>query len=376
MLSLRDKLKAAGSVTKKAPVRRSSDCLTRETRVPLERFTLPERLSGESLSLMQGREIPSCSRNEVCFLDTETTGLSHGAGTVAFLVGVGSFDGECFTVRQYLMRDYDEEIFLLQAVEKHLRGCSVLCSFNGATFDLPLLESRFVMNRMPLAPLRKPHIDLLPTARRVWKLRLRGCRLGALEEAVLGMTRQGDLPGALVPKRYFDFLKSKDMALLEDILRHNAQDIISLAHILNKLLEAHECPLSVQCPEDVYSLGRVFEKRGRAEKARMCYRAADQGKLSALCRTHLAESYRREGSSEDAERVYLAMISARQGGAAPYIALAKICEHKRGDLPAAIEYTQRAIQLSCDDPAADMSPLQKRLERLLEKARRKRDGNH
>ena len=374
MLSLRDKLKAAGAAPKKAPVQRSTDCLTRVTRVPAERFSLPERLSGESLSLMQGKEIPSCARDEICFLDTETTGLSHGAGTVAFLVGVGFFDGDGFTVRQYLMRDYDEESFVLRAVDEHLREHRVICSFNGATFDLPLLESRFTMNRMNGETLRKPHIDLLPTARRVWKLRLKGCRLGALEEAVLGMERQDDLPGAQVPQRYFDFLKSGDMTLLEDILRHNAQDIISLAHLMHKLLEAHECPLLTSAPEDLYSLGRVFEKRGKAEKARMCYRAADRGKMSALCRTHLAESYRREGSSEDAERVYLAMISARQGGAAPYIALAKLCEHKKGDLNAAIEYTQRAIRSSCDDPSADMKPLQKRLERLLEKARRKQNG--
>ena len=374
MLSLRDKLKAVGSAPKKAPVQRSESCYVRETRVPLAQFSLPERLSGESLSLMQGKAIPSCAREEVCFLDTETTGLSHGAGTVAFLVGVGFFDGNGFTVRQYLMRDYDEEGYVLRAVEEHLRDRQVICSFNGATFDLPLLESRFTMNRMNVKTLAKPHIDLLPTARRVWRLRLRGCRLGALEEAVLGMERQDDLPGALVPKRYFDFLKTKDMALLDDILRHNAQDVITLAHLLHKLLEAHECPLLSPAPEDIYSLGRVFEKRGKAEKARMCYRAADRGTMSALSRTRLAESYRREGSGEEAERVYLAMISARQGGASPYIALAKLCEHKKGDLNAAIEYTQKAIRLSCDDPLADMKPLQKRLERLLEKARRKQNG--
>ena len=370
MLSLRDKLKAANAAPKKPARPKASGCMLRETRVPLCEFSLPERLSGESLTLMQGRDIPDCAREEICFLDTETTGLSHGAGTVAFLVGVGRFEDDGFTVRQYLMRDYDEEAFVLEAVDRQILDCRVLCSFNGATFDLPLLESRFTMNRMDASPLRKPHVDLLPVARRVWKLRLRGCRLGALEESILGMARQDDLPGALVPQRYFAYLKSRDMAMLDDILRHNAQDIISLAHLMQKLLEAHECPLLAQAPEDIYSLGRVFEKRGKAEKARLCYRAADQGRLSALSRERLAESYRRAGGSEEAAKIYEIMIAAHQGGAAPYIALAKLCEHKRGDLRGAIEYTQKAIRITGEDETADMKPLQKRLERLLSKARR------
>ena len=372
MLSLRDKLKATAAPKPAAPKKAApQDCMIQEVRTPLSQFALPEEISGASLEMMQGKPFPDCRREEICFLDTETTGLSHGAGTVAFLVGVGFFDAEGFTVRQYLMRDYDEEMFLLSHVAEDIRKSTLLCTFNGATFDLPLLENRFIMNRMREEYCARPHVDLLPTSRRVWKLRLKKCNLTSLEEAVLGMQRVDDLPGALVPERYFSFLKTKDFSLLTDILEHNAQDIISLAHILDRLMRLHDMPLLAQEPEDVFSLGKIYEKRGRHEGARMCYRAADQGSVSILARGRMAESYRREGDYEAAAQVYARMISDRQGGAVPLVAMAKIMEHKKRDIPAAIEYTRKAIILAADQENADMVALQKRYQRLLSKARRK-----
>ena len=372
MLSLRDKLKATASAKPASPLKPApEDCMIKEIRVPEEQFTLPERISGASLQLMQGTEYADFHREDICFLDTETTGLSHGAGTVAFLVGVGWFDENGFTVRQYLMRDYDEEIFLLSHVAKEINRSKVLCTFNGATFDLPLLDVRFTMQRMRNACLPRPHVDLLPISRRVWKLRLKKCNLTSLEEAVLGMERQDDLPGALVPERYFSFLKTRDFSLLTDILDHNAQDIISLAHILDKLIRLHDRPLLADAPEDLFSLGRVYERRGKTEKARMCYRAADQGSVSVLARGRMAESFRREGNWDAAADMYIRMAQDRQGGPGPLIALAKICEHKKKDIPAALEYTRKAIILTADQPNADMAALQKRYERLMQKARRK-----
>ena len=371
MLSLRDKLKAAGApkpAAQKKPL--PVDCMMRETRTPLDCFTLPQAVSGASLEMVQGQPYPDCRREEICFLDTETTGLSHGAGTVAFLVGVGFFDETDFVVRQYLMRDYDEEAALLSRVAEEAAKRRILCTFNGAAFDLPLLETRFTMQRMREMYAVKPHVDLLPASRRVWKLRLKRCNLTALEEAVLGVRRQDDLPGALVPERYFNFLKTGDFSLLEDVLTHNAQDIVSLAHILDRLIRLHDTPLLANAPEDLFSLGWVYEKRGRAEGARMCYRAADKGSMSILARGRMAETYRREGNYTEAANIYRRMAADRQGGAAPLIALAKICEHRTKDIPAAVEYTRRAIILAADQPDSDMAALQKRYERLMKKARR------
>ena len=182
-------------------------------------------LSGACLEMMQGLPYEDVRREEICFLDTETTGLSHGAGTVAFLVGVGYFEEDAFVVRQYLMRDYDEEAFVLSRVSEDMQRSKLLCTFNGQTFDLPLLEVRYTMQRMREQYVHRPHVDLLPASRRVWKLRLRRCNLTALEEAVLGIAREDDLAGALVPERYFSFLKTKDFSLLEDILDHNRQGL-------------------------------------------------------------------------------------------------------------------------------------------------------
>jgi len=371
MLSLRDKLRATAAPRPQNPKPAPKDCLIKETFTPLSAFSLPEEISGACLEIMQGQAYPDFRREDFCFLDTETTGLSHGAGTVAFLVGVGFFDDKGFTVRQYLMRDYDEEAFLLSHVAEEMAGRRVLCTFNGATFDLPLLEARFTMQRMRALFPQRPHVDLLPASRRVWKLRLKKCNLTSLEEAVLGLQREDDLPGALVPERYFNFLKTRDFSLLTDILDHNTQDIISLAHILDRLLRLHDTPLLAEAPEDLFSLGRVYEKRGRADGARMCYRAADKGSVSLLARGRMAETYRREGNWEAAAQVYRRMAKDRQGGIGPLIALAKIAEHRQKDYPAAIELTRKAIILAADQPDSDMAALQKRYQRLLMKARRK-----
>ena len=371
MASLRDKLRATAPKADKLIKPVAQDCYVKECRYPMNAFKLEEQLSGSLLSLMQGKEYGDFSREDICFLDTETTGLSHGAGTVAFLVGVGFFEENAFVVRQYLMRDYDEEAFVLKRTAEDIQKCKVLCTFNGATFDIPLLDVRFTMQRMrDLLPAR-PHLDLLPTARRVWKLRLKKCNLGALEQAVLGMERVDDLPGAMVPERYFSFLKTKDFSLLEDILEHNEQDIVSLAHILHRLLTLHELPLSAPAAEDIFCLGRIYEKRGKMEGARMCYRAADKGAVSAMARARMAETFRREGDFEEAARVYERMIASRQGGTGPLIAMAKICEHRKRDILKAIEYTRKAIILAADNCRDDeMAALQKRYQRLLCKARR------
>ena len=373
MLSLRDKLRATQTAPRRpAPVcAAAQDCYVRETR-----FDLPEgtRLPDGMLSLMQGDPaIPHHVNPErLLFLDTETTGLSHGAGTVAFLVGVGEIENGELIVRQYLMRDYDEEPFVLRRVQQDLSACQALVTFNGRSFDMPLLQTRFVMQRMPFDSDRIPHADLLHTARRVWKLRLKRCNLGTLEELIFHEPREDDLPGAEVPQRYFDYLKQHDFALLEDILKHNAQDIASLARLLFRLCRLHENPLSAEHLQDIYSLGRVYEKRGRQETARMCYRAADAGSMSALSRERLADSLRREKRPRDAADIYEKMIASRQGGVKPYIALAKLLEHRLGNPEAAATVARRGLLYLSDLPEgsfqqADFEDLSRRYARLLQK---------
>lgn len=355
---------------------RPQDCLIRQTRFPLSgRLSLPEGI----FPFMQlDTRLPDTLTPEgLLFLDTETTGLSGGAGTVAFLVGVGEIREHELIVHQYLMRDYDEEVFVLGHVLEHLEHSQLLITYNGKSFDMPLLASRFVMHRMRM-PQELAHADILHAARRVWKMRLGRCSLAAIEDKIYHEPRTDDLPGSEVPQRYFDYLKQHDLSLLEDILRHNAQDICTLARLTYTLAELHENPLSAEHTQDIFSLGRVCERSGDIKSARVCYRAADSGSMSALSRERLANSYRRECSHQQAALIYEKMIAAHQGGAQPYIALAKILEHHLHDIPRAADIARRGLLCLSDLPALDartqaqFDDLTRRYARLLQKLARQR----
>ena len=377
MPSLRDKLKSVNTRSKAFPAAKQAvpqDCYVREVRFPLKgiRLSLPEGI----LHLMQGdSSLPDTITPEsLLFLDTETTGLSRGAGTVAFLIGVGYIRSEELIVRQYMMRDYDEESFVLSHVLDHIRQCCAVVTYNGKAFDMPLIQARLIMQRIRADLGRFPHIDLLHTARRVWKLRLTSCRLSALEEHIYNEPRTDDLPGAEVPQRYFDYLKTKNFTLLEDILKHNAQDILTLARLLYTLSELHENPMSAEHIQDIFSLGCIYEKRGKRQAAQACYRAADAGTMSALSREKLASSLVKNHESREAAKIYEKMISARQGGAKPYIALCKILEHKIKDIDAAANVARKGLLFLSDrmtdaNSQASFDDLSHRYARLLAKKR-------
>ena len=256
------------------------------------------------------------------------------------------------------MRDYPEEPYLLKHVAAGLGKFDVLCTFNGATFDVPLLESRFLMNRMDRSCLDLPHLDLLHMCRRLWKLRLGRCNLGRLEEVILGKPRVDDLPGSEVPQRYFTYLKTKQMSLLDDILRHNAQDIATLCVLLNHMADLYLHPEKIRFSEDVYSMGRALEKRNLPENARRCYRLARGGRMGDSAAKALAFSYRRGGEKEEAVRVWLEMIRTGSGGVTPYVELAKDAEHRRRDYAEALRLTERAIALVSEPRLREDSAVQ------------------
>src|SRR5947208_8106614 len=187
------------------------------------------------LDAVSENDIRSVPPHRWAFLDTETTGLAGGSGTYAFLVGVGRITAEGFRVRQFFMRDYVEERSSLAALEEHLKDFDVLITYNGKSYDQPLLETRFRMNRMkaPFGALN--HLDLLYGARRLWKLRLENCRLIQLEEHILGFVREGDLPGDLIPYVYFEYIRSREAHRMVPVFHHNAMDILTLACLTGKI---------------------------------------------------------------------------------------------------------------------------------------------
>lgn len=308
------------------------------------------------------------------FLDTETTGLSGGTGTVAFLVGLGRIEGGELVVRQYLMPGYAAEPLLLERVSRMAGGCDAVVTFNGKSFDVPLLQSRYVMNRMDCPIARMRQLDLIHPARRAWRMRLKDCSLSNLEEQILGMHRPDDLPGSEVPERYFSFLKTGDARLLDDVVEHNRQDVATLGSLLVRLCEVYSEPAGQTSMLDVFSMGRTLERQGERQEARKCYRLAaqprpltDRSRLSdarcaPLANRNLSLMLRRDGERAEAEAVWLEMVRRGQMGAFPYVELAKLREHRDRDWPEALRYAEEALRRTEED--GERARLNARIDRL------------
>jgi uncharacterized protein YprB with RNaseH-like and TPR domain len=224
-------------------------------------------------------------RGDILFLDLETTGLAGGAGTYAFLVGCGWFETGGFRVRQYFMVGHALERALLSAVRERLESCGPLVTYNGKTFDFPVLETRFIFNRQRTPLGERPHVDMLHPARRLWRgarpvvnvpgAQRESCTLSALEHALLGVQRTGDVPGFEIPTRYFAFLRSGDASPLEPVLEHNRLDLVSLAALTARAfrLLAEEHP-RVDGPRECLGIARLLGRVTAWDRAETCYRRA------------------------------------------------------------------------------------------------------
>lgn len=308
------------------------------------------------------------------FLDTETTGLSGGAGTVAFLVGLGWIEGKEFVVRQYLMRDYSDEAEMLTLIFNQMREFEICCSFNGKTFDLPLLKTRLTMCRMSDRWKEFEQIDLLAPSRRTWKLRIGSCRLCRIEELILGQGREGDLPGKEVPQRYFSFLKGGDMALLEDIIEHNRQDIYTLGVLLAHLCEIYANPIGQAHKEDLLSVGKALEKQGELKAAGELYHLASAptraGSIRALRQGNVLEAQaswrlyllaKRNRNTEEMREILERMALRQQMRGEIYIELAKLYEHRYKKYARALRYADLAAKYA---PEREREAIRKRRLRL------------
>ncbi len=296
----------------------------------------------------------SASRPLVC-LDLETTGLATGPGTLAFLVGLGSWDGEMLIVRQLLLPDHTEEPALLDAIEELLPADAALVTYNGRSFDWPLLVARYRMHGRPPPPIADHH-DLLPLARAVWRARLGNARLSTVEEAVCGVTRHDDLPGALIPQRYFDYLRDRHPGRLMAIVEHNRQDIHSLGLLLaaTAKLAGDRSIWPNAHPVDLGGLGRALARRRRWQEALDCIDAAltaqawqrgivSGGHLWRRLATDRARLLGRLGRREQQLQAWLEI--ARRGGpgaAAAWLHIARHLEHQRHDIGGALAACQEA----------------------------------
>ena len=314
------------------------------------------------------------------FLDTETTGLA-GAGTLAFMVGVAFFEaradgGEALVVRQFFLRDHGDERAMLRQLEGLLATRAGLITFNGRSFDVPLLDNRYLMNRLPSPLPRLPHIDLLPPARRLFRARLGSCALSALERNLLGLARtQEDVPGALIPALYYQYLRSGELGELTRVFYHNELDVLSMVTLAARIfrqLDASHC----DDPLDQLCLARWQADLGLHDRAERTLRESLDGDLplemyhDGLHR--LAGLLKAAGRRDEAVIVWQQIAHTSTGDVAAHVELAKHYEWLEQNPAEALAWTERALALLARRPLTPNSRLARaelahRRERLLKK---------
>jgi len=305
------------------------------------------------------------------FLDTETTGLAGGTGTVPFLIGIGWFEDQSMRIQQLFLPELGREAPMLHWLRERVQTSSCVISFNGKAFDWPLLRGRFVLNRVR-APLLPPHLDLLHCARRVLRRRLKSVRLVELERQVLGMYREDDVSGALIPQLYFDYLDGGDVSPIVKVIEHNANDLIALAALIGKLVSHFDEVHGGDDPLDHLAYAKVAERTGDQRRARSFADAAARGGGQSACTVEAcllnARMARRGGEVDDEERALLQALQAadvEELRAIVQLALAKHYEHRRRDLARALEHALGAILAEGQDAAERrVARLERRLARL------------
>ncbi len=317
------------------------------------------------------------------YLDTETTGLVGGTGTCAFLIGIGAAEGLQFVIRQFFLRDYPEEKAALAALAQALEPYQGIVTFNGKTFDIPLLETRYALARIKSPFARLLHLDVLHPARRLWKLRLETCELTHLEEGLLGISRQGDVPGSEIPGIYFDYLRTGDARGLQPVFYHNALDIVTLAALTVELARAVDEAGTEPAPSlDLFSLSRIFDRAGAREKSvATCRQALTAGlphSIETRALWHLAAQYKRQRNHDLAVELWSELVRRETEFTVDALEeLAIYFEHRRRDSKTALKFSEMAIDRLRENagavlrPAPTTHPALKRFAHRLERLRRK-----
>lgn len=303
-------------------------------------------------------------------LDTETTGLSGGTGTLPFLIGMAWFEDESLRVEQLFLRRPGEERPLIARLAERVAESSCVVTYNGKSFDWPLLRTRAVLNRVPLPPPRA-HLDLLHCARRVFARRLGQVRLVQIESEVLGMRRERDVDGAEIPHLYWDFVRGAEGSVIAPVIEHNANDLVALAALLATLGERWEDVLPAHEPEDRLGIARVALRHGDLDRATRFATAAAEGGGSAEVRLDallVATSAARARDHHDEVlrllRDALDTAPDEERRAALHLALAKHLEHRARDVRGALEHAARTAAIEGAEACA------RRVARLTRKRAR------
>src|SRR5581483_2098382 len=319
---------------------------------------------------------------EWLFLDTETTGLSGGSGTYPFLVGLAWWDGGGLEIEQLFMREYSEERSLLIALRERIAERPVVVTFNGKSFDWPLLETRYRMSRKISVPTPRAHLDFLHPARNLWRLRLGSVRLSELEHNVLGWDRGMDLLSGLIPQIYFDYLRGGPPERLVPVLNHNQMDLRGLAALSSRILSLLSDVENLgQDGLEIFGVSRICEKQGEDIRARTLYEKSIASFLPTetdrVARRSLARLAKRQGDFELACQLWKGAVGNSRHGYEAYEQLAIYYERTARDPEQAREIVQQALnELRRALQMGDIAPgpyreINTRFERRMQRLERK-----
>jgi uncharacterized protein YprB with RNaseH-like and TPR domain len=314
-------------------------------KVRLSRFSASDL---ECLLRLMRDKAPVPARERIVFLDTETTGIQGGTGVCPFVIGIGYFCDDGFDMVQYFIRDFDEEPSMLLALGEQLRQFDLIVTYNGAAFDIPLLETRFTLARLESPFQGMAQFDLLFTARKLWRNGHGSCRLVALEREMMSFLRGPDIPGAMIPRAYFDYLQQRPTPALQSVFTHNAQDVVSLA-----ALTVHACdrvlldPAALDDPLDLYSLARVLERSSEWRRSAGLYEMALRGGLPEPVRKKALEDlvivYRRATEHDRSLELCHELIRYPEFSMAGYEGAAIYYERIANDFVSALRVLEEAL---------------------------------
>ncbi len=316
--------------------------------------------------------------NRMIFLDTETSGLSGGTGTFAFLVGIGTFTDCGFRLQQFVIRDPSEENAMLLHLTNIIDPQSVFVTFNGKSFDIPLLSNRLVVNRIPANFRDNSHVDMLHLARKIWRNQLPSCSLKDLERDILRMERSDEeVPGWMIPEIYFDYLRTGEADRLSNVIYHNAQDIVSLAALfiyISAMLEKNSS-MDTYSVSDLIAISKIFLEIGSADLARQvllgCLVRAESRDEKIVVNNLLGRIYKTERQAQRAVAFW--KEAGNNGSYEACIELAIFYEHQCRDPLTALQWSETAITLLAEQSGSINSKavkveLLKRIQRLQMKA--------
>lgn len=347
------------------------------------RTRLSEGLSirGDILGyLSRNGAFSSLDLSTALFIDLETTGLAGGTGTVPFLIGMGYYRRDRFHIAQYFLGEMGEERRLIEDLGRFFRDMEFqsVVTYNGKAFDLPLLETRFILHRQPFALSDLPHLDLLFSARSLWKHKHESCRLFHLAQQIVSAERSEDIPSAEIPFRYFDYLRSGDFSLIEPILYHNQEDILSLLGLLIQAAKMFpetrdEEPEEIDAM-DMFGVGKIYENAGDLERSLDFFERALAGdlprELAGIIKKKLSVHFKRNADWERALSLWK-NVSSVDDQLFCCRELSMYFEHKAKRIDDALKAAEEGLALALNGPQSYRRDFERRMERLGAKMRKR-----